>query len=60
MITNYSKAWIDFKKTSGYKSASNVLKKAGIKQPHRDNMLQISFAAGWNATNAEIKDIRLT
>jgi hypothetical protein len=58
VITNYRKAWIDYKKTSEYNQASTILKIAGIKQPYRDNILQSVFAAGWNATNVKIKDFR--
>lgn len=58
MITNYRKAWIDFKKTSEYKEISKLLKGKGIQQPYRDNILMGTFAAGWNATNTEIKFIK--
>lgn len=58
LITNYRKAWIDFKKTSEYKQASTILKIGGIKQPYRDNIIQSIFGAGWGATNIKIKDYR--
>lgn len=55
--TNYRQAWLEYKKTICYKSNSMALKKAGIKQPYRDNILQAAFTAGWNATGMEIKPI---
>jgi hypothetical protein len=54
-ITNYLKAWIDFKKTGEYKKCSEALKKKGIWQPYRDSILRTAFEAGWNATKTEIK-----
>lgn len=57
MLTNYSKAWYQFKKTELYQAASNAMKSRGIKQPYRDNILRTGFQAGWNATGAEIKII---
>lgn len=56
-MTNYRQAWIDYQKTEDYKTNSNALKTAGIKQPYRNNILQAAFAAGWNATGTEIKQI---
>lgn len=56
-ITNYRKAWIDFKKTADYKQLSDVLKAKGIVQPYRDNILMCAFAAGWNATGMEIEQV---
>ena len=44
----YRKAWIFYKKSPDYKRSSNALKKRGIKQPYRDNILQSAFAEGWN------------
>lgn len=46
-ITNYRKAWIEWKKTPEYKSTSETLKAKGIKQPYRDNILISAFSAGW-------------
>jgi hypothetical protein len=54
-VTNYRQAWINYRKTDDYASASNALKAAGIRQPYRDNILQNAFAAGWKATGKEIK-----
>lgn len=54
---NYRQAWIDYRKTEDYASATNALKSAGIRQPYRDNILKNAFAAGWNATGKEIKQI---
>lgn len=53
--TNYREAWNTYKKSSDYRASSDVMKKAGIKQPYRNNILQLAFAAGWNATGKEIK-----
>ena len=47
IITNYCKAWTEYKKTIDYKNASNALKDKGIKQPYRDNILMGAFSAGW-------------
>jgi hypothetical protein len=55
--TNYRKAWIEYLKTIDYKANSAALKAAGIKQPYRNNILQSAFAAGWNTTGTEIKQI---
>lgn len=49
-ITNYRRAWIEYKKGHDYKNSSN----AGIKQPYRDNILMNAFGAGWLATNTKI------
>lgn len=57
-ITNYRKAWIDYVKNGGYKSASDALKKSGIKQPYRDNILMNAFEAAWLASGKKIKPIR--
>lgn len=51
MITNYRKAWIDYKKTDQYKTISANLKAAGIKQPYRDNIIQTVFGAGWQRSH---------
>ena len=53
--TNYKDAWNAYKKSSDYRASSDVMRKAGIKQPYRNNILQLAFAAGWNATGVEIK-----
>ena len=57
MITNFRKAWIDFKKTEQYKSTSESLKKYGVNQPYRDNILRVAFDAGWG--NRNIREIDL-
>ena len=46
-ITNYYKAWHEFKKTKEYKGASESMKAKGVKQPYRDNILRVAFDAGW-------------
>jgi hypothetical protein len=53
-ITNYRRAWLEYKKTQDYKNSSNSLKVAGIKQPYRDNILMNAFGAGWLSTNTKI------
>lgn len=53
-ITNYRKAWIEYKKTQDYKNCSDALKKVGVKQPYRDNILMNAFGAGWLSTNTKI------
>lgn len=57
-ITNYRKAWVDYKKTEEYKAISKELKSKGIKQPYRDNIIQGAFSAGWNATETEIRFLK--
>lgn len=56
--TNYRQAWNNYRKSDDYVSANNALKAAGIRQPYRDNILKNAFAAGWNATGKEIKQIK--
>lgn len=56
-MTTYRKAWLEFKKSEDYKTSSDALKRKGIIQPYRDNILMNAFAAGWNATGTEIKII---
>lgn len=51
MITNFRKAWIEFKKTKEYKSTSESLRNYGVKQPYRDNILRVAFDAGWGNRN---------
>lgn len=58
MITNYRKAWMDYKKTDRYKATSEVLKARDVTQPYRDNILQSAFAAGWG--NKKIVEIKTT
>lgn len=55
--TNYRKAWLDYRKTNGYKELSTVLKNQGIKQPYRNNIIESAFAAGWNASGVKIEFI---
>lgn len=55
VITTYRFAWIEFKKTQDYKGMSSEMKRKGILQPYRDNMIMNAFAAGWNATGKKIK-----
>jgi hypothetical protein len=55
--TNYRKAWIAFRKSDQYAVLSDTLRKQGIRQPYRDNILKIAFTEGWNASGAEIKTI---
>ena len=55
--TNYRQAWINYRKSDDYASSNIAMKAAGIRQPYRDNILKNAFAAGWNATGKEIKQI---
>lgn len=55
--TNYREAWNAYRKSAAYAATMEVLKSKGIDQPYRDNMLKAAFAAGWNATKAEIKSL---
>lgn len=47
MITNYRKAWIDFRKSEEYKQACDMLKQYGVKQRYASNILRSAFEAGW-------------
>jgi len=53
-ITNYRKAWLDFRKTDDFKDLDETLKNMGHKAFHRRNILMNAFAAGWNATGKKI------
>lgn len=52
--TNFSLAWVDFKMSDDYRRLVTALSKAGIKQPYLDNVIWISFTAGWNASKVKI------
>lgn len=52
-ITNYRKAWNDYRKTNDYARVNEGLKDYGIRQPYRNNIIQDTFAAGWRATEQE-------
>lgn len=54
MKTNYSQAWLKFRKSDDYKRLMEVMKKQGIKQPYSSNILKLAFAEGWRATDKEI------
>lgn len=56
-MTNFRKAWVEFKKTDAYKKASTNLKNYGVKQPYRDSILRVGFVAGWG--NRHIGGINL-
>lgn len=56
--TNYRQAWLDFRKTKDYKDLSESMKKQGIRQPYRNNIIQQAFAAGWNASGVKIEFIK--
>jgi len=54
-ITNYRKAWIDFRKSQEYRSLSNSLKENyGMKQRYASSFLSYAFAAGWRASGVKI------
>ena len=46
-ITNYRKAWIEFRKSNEYLSCYEAMKAKGIKQRYANNILKTAFAAGW-------------
>lgn len=54
-ITNYRRAWLDYKETPGYKKSADALTKKGIQQPYADNIIQNCFAAGWRASGVKIE-----
>jgi hypothetical protein len=56
-ITNYRKAWLDYRRTDDFKNSDEALKAKGIKAFYRRNILMSAFAAGWNATGKKIKFI---
>lgn len=47
MTTNYRKAWNDWRKTEEYKNTIDAMQKQGIPFRYANNILNISFAAGW-------------
>ena len=47
MTTNYRKAWLAFRETDDYQNACNEMFRKNMKQPYIDNILEVSFAAGW-------------
>lgn len=48
-ITDYSKAWENYKMSNSYDKSVEQMIKHGMKQPYVDNILRLSFDAGWNA-----------
>lgn len=47
-MTKYSVAWNKYLTTSDYKTSVEQMSKHGMKQPYIDNILRLSFDAGWN------------
>lgn len=58
MKTNYSEAWLKFRKSEHYKNLMGTLASAGIKFRYRNNILRFAFDAGWKATNTKIMEIK--
>ena len=50
-ITDYKKAWMNYRKSEDYKHTQDVLKKKGIKPPYSTNIMRSSFNAGWHSRN---------
>lgn len=48
-MTAYQQAWNKYKASFDYSRAVYVLKSTGHIQPYIDNILEMSFAAGWNS-----------
>lgn len=55
ITTNYAQAWQEFKKSDQYKELRSALAAKRIDAPYSDNILQLAFNAGWNATGSVIK-----
>jgi len=55
-ITNYRKAFIEFKKTIEYKNVSKSLQNYGVKQPYRDSIIMECFSAGWGNRHIDFID----
>lgn len=47
MITNFSQAWVDFRKSTEYRNAWESMKAKGFKQRYANNVLWVAFSAGW-------------
>lgn len=58
MKTNFSEAWLNFRRSKEYKNTCFVLKQQGIKPPYSGNILKNAFAAGWNASGIKIEIIQ--
>lgn len=54
MKTNYSEAWLNYRRSKDYRKTREVMKVQGIKQPCSYNILKNVFAKGWNATGIKI------
>ncbi|MBC7866255.1 MAG: hypothetical protein H7X88_01865 [Gloeobacteraceae cyanobacterium ES-bin-316] len=48
-VTNFSQAWNDYKETKGYKELVDFLKSKMMNQPYIDNVIFLSFTAGYNS-----------
>lgn len=58
MITNYRKAWLDYRKTDDFKTSNEAMKEKGIGHKYRRSILMGAFGAGWLATGKKITWIR--
>lgn len=52
-MTNFKKAWSEFRKSNDYKELSDILKDQGIKFRYRNNIIWTAFAAGWKASGVK-------
>lgn len=48
-VTAFSQAWDDYKETKEYKQTVDLLKNKGMNQPYIDNVIFLSFTAGYNS-----------
>lgn len=46
---NFNKYWLGFQKSSDYQNAIQAMIKSGLRFPYIDNILYISFMAGFNS-----------
>jgi hypothetical protein len=56
--TNYSRAWLQFRKSEEFKRTADAMEKKGIKQRYASNILRTAFEAGWNASGVKIYIIK--
>jgi hypothetical protein len=49
IITHFSNAWSDYKETKEYKELVDFLKNKKMNQPYIDNVIFLSFTAGYNS-----------
>ncbi len=49
IVTHFSNAWYEYKQTEEYKKQVDFLKNKKMNQPYIDNVIFLSFTAGYNA-----------